>query len=363
MWRYACPVAIHWGDEWPALLRPLLPPGPGLLIHYPGFPAADAAALPAGTPAYDRVEANPTPGQVQRAIDEALPLRPRWIVAVGGGSVLDTIKLVRLALACRCLSVEALLREVPEPAGERPLLIAAPTTHGTGAELTMWSTVWDVGGRRKLSLAHPANAPDIAAYCPSLTFGLPLPASLAATLDALAHALEALWNRGANPVSDEMAMAAVAGIAADLERLDDPVPADVRAGLLRASMFAGLAFAATRTAAAHSISYPLTLRLGIPHGIACAMTLPALWRINAPLMAAKAESLRRRLGGEDPAAVLERLRRFAAARVPFTLSAYGARPQDVGDLARASFTKGRMDNNLADLDEAAVRAILAGILG
>jgi alcohol dehydrogenase len=363
MWRYACPVAIHWGDEWEPLLRPLLPSGPGILIHYPGFPAAAAAALPAGTPAYDRVEANPTPAQVQRALDAALPLRPRWIVAVGGGSVLDTAKLVRLALACRCPSVEALLREVPEPGSERPLLVAVPTTHGTGAELTMWSTVWDVASGRKLSLSHPANAPDVAAYCPMLTSGLPLPASLAATLDALAHALEALWNRSANPVSDEMALAAVGRIAADLERLDDPAPLAVRAALLRASMFAGLAFAGTRTAAAHSISYPLTLRLGIPHGIACAMTLPALWRINAPHMAAKAERLRRRLGGEDPAAMLERLRRFAAGRVPFTLSAYGARPRDVGDLAQASFTKGRMENNLVDLDEAAVRAILSGILG
>lgn len=363
MWRYACPVAIHWGDEWAPLLSSLLPAGPGMLIHYPGFPAADAAALPAGTPAYDRVEANPTPDQVQRAVDAAWPLRPRWIVAVGGGSVLDTAKLVRLALACSCPRVEELLRAVPEPARERPLLVAAPTTHGTGAELTMWSTVWDVGNGRKLSLSHPANAPDVAAYCPPLTYGLPLPASLAATLDALAHALEALWNRSANPVSDETAMAAVAGIAAGLERLDDPVPPPLRANLLRASMFAGLAFAGTRTAAAHSISYPLTLRLGIPHGIACAMTLPALWRINAPRMAAKAERLRRRLGGEDPAAMLERLRGFAAARVPFTLSAYGARPGDVADLARASFTKGRMDNNLVELDEAAVRAILEGILG
>ncbi len=363
MWRYACDAAIHWGDEWPALLRSLLPPGPGLLIHYPGLPAADAAALPAGTPAYDRVEANPTLEQVQRAVDAALPLRPRWIVAVGGGSVLDTAKIVRLALACRCPSVEALLRAVPGPGRERPLLVAAPTTHGTGAELTAWSTVWDVGGGRKLSLSHPANVPDIAAYCPPLTAGLPLPASLSSTLDALAHALEALWNRGANPVSDEMAMAAVRGIAADLERLDEPVPLEVRAGLLRASMFAGLAFAATRTAAAHSISYPLTLRLGVPHGIACAMTLPALWRINAPHMAAKAGRLRRSLDGEDPAAMLERLRRFAATRVPFTLSAYGARPRDAGDLARASFTKGRMDNNLVELDEDAVRGILAEIMG
>jgi len=226
----------------------------------------------------------------------------------------------------------------------------------------MWTTLWDKENGRKLSISHPGNFPDIAAYCPALTYSLPLPASIAVTLDALAHALEALWNRNGNPVSDEFAAKAIESIAANLELLDAPAPYEARAGLLRASLFAGLAFANTRTAAAHSISYPLTLRLGIPHGIACAMTLPALWRINAPHMPAKAERLRLLLGGRDVLAILERLLRFAAARVPFTLSAYGAGPGDVEALARASFTKGRMENNLVELGLDDVRAILQALL-
>ncbi len=362
MWRFANPVTIHWGDEWTPLLRSLLPSGPGLLIAHPQFQGSAAAGLLEGIPTFSGVDSYPNPVQVQQALDMARPLNPKWILAVGGGSVLDTAKLVRLALACNCPSISGLLQAVPEEAGaERPRLIAAPSTHGTGAELTMWATVWDKENSRKLSISHPINFPDSAVYCPSLTFGLPQAVSIATTLDALAHALESLWNRNDNPISDELAASALGIIAANLELLADPVPAAVRASLLRASLFAGLAFANTRTAAAHSISYPLTLRLGIPHGIACAMTLPALWRINAPHMRVKAERLRLLLGGEDMSTALGRMLRFAASRVPFTLSAYGAGATDLDSLMGESFTKGRMDNNLVGLDQADVRAMLEAI--
>jgi alcohol dehydrogenase len=363
MWSYANPVAIHWTDDLAALLPSLLPQGQGLLIAYPQFREPGAAGLLSGqlngVPLFNGIENNPTPGQVQQAIDFALPIGPQWILAIGGGSVLDTAKLVRLALARDCRRIDELLEMAPrEPSAPGPRLLAIPTTHGTGAEMTMWTTVWDKGNGRKLSLSHPGNYPDIAVYSPPMTYSLPLPVSFATTLDALAHALEALWNRNANPVSDELASAAVRLVAENLERLADPVPHEVRANLLRASMLAGLAFSNTKTAAAHSISYPLTLRLGIPHGIACAMTLAALWRMNAPKMPDKAERLRLQLGGEDVARILECRLRFVAARMPFTLSAYGAKPDDLATLVRESFTKGRMDNNLVDLSPSDVRAIL-----
>ncbi len=369
MWRYANPVAIHWTDDLAALLPTLISPGKGLLFAYSsGFlETMDAGlrrGLLAGIPVYSEIETNPTLAQVQRAIDFARPLAPDWILAIGGGSVLDTAKIVRLALARDCPRIDDLLDAIPPrtAGGRGPQLVAVPTTHGTGAELTMWTTVWDKEKGRKHSLSHPGIYPDIAAYCPQLTHGLPLPISFATTLDALAHAMEALWNRNENPVSDEMAFAAVKLISDNLEGLANPVSAEVRANLLRASLFAGLAFANTKTAAAHSISYPLTLRWGIPHGIACSMPLLPLWRINAPHIPAKAERLRLLLGGEDVAAALARLQRFVADRMPYSLRAYGAGPADLDALVRESFTKGRMDNNRVALDPADVRAILEAIL-
>jgi Alcohol dehydrogenase, class IV len=162
MWRYANPVAIHWTGDVTRLLPGLLPSGKGVLFAYPQFREPDAAGLLSGpldgVPVFSGIENNPTPGQVQQAIDFAFPLRPQWILAIGGGSVLDTAKLVRLALACDCRRIDELLELTPrEPRPPGPLLLAIPTTHGTGAELTMWTTVWDKGGGRKLSLSHPAT--------------------------------------------------------------------------------------------------------------------------------------------------------------------------------------------------------------
>ena len=368
MWRYANPVAIHWTDDLAALLPTLIAPGKGLLFAYSSdfLKTADAGlrrGLLAGVPVFSTIETNPTLEQVQQAMDFARPIDPDWILAVGGGSVLDTAKVVRLALACGCSRLDDLPASVSRGAGKRgPLLAAVPTTHGTGAELTMWTTVWDREKGRKHSLSFPGMYPDIAVYCPSLTHSLPLPVSFATTLDALSHALEALWNRNENPVADEFALAAATLVFENLEGLADPVPAAVRANLLRASLFAGLAFSSTRTAAAHSISYPLTLRFGVPHGIACSMPLLPLWRINAPQIPAKAERLRLLLGGEDAAAALGRLQRFVAARMPYSLRAYGAGPADLDALVRESFTKGRMDNNRVALEPADVRAILEAIL-
>ena len=241
MWRYANPVTIHWTSDVSQLLLNLLPPGQGVLFAYPQFQEPFAASLLGGplngVPVFNGIESNPTPDQVQLAIDFALAIAPRWILAIGGGSVLDTAKLVRLALAGGCQRIDELLETVPgEPLAPSPLLVAIPTTHGTGAELTMWTTVWDKGGGRKLSLSHPNNYPDIAIYSPALTYSLPLPLSFTTTLDALSHALEALWNRNGNPVSDELASAAVQLVSENLERLADPVPHPVRANLLRASL-------------------------------------------------------------------------------------------------------------------------------
>jgi len=368
MWRYTNPVAIHWTDDLAALLPALVIPGKGLLFVYsPAFldtVAADSRPEWLGrVPVYSDIEANPTEGNMQQALDFARQIAPDWILAVGGGSVLDTAKVIRLALACGRTRIDDLLVAVPTGIGNRgPQLAAVPTTHGTGAELTMWATIWDKKGSRKHSLSHPGMYPDFAVYCPPLTRSLPLPASFASSLDALTHAMEALWNRNENPLSDELALAAVKLVLENIERLADPVPDSVRENLLRASLFAGLAFSNTKTAAAHSISYPLTLRFGVPHGIACSMPLLPLWNINAPQIPAKAKRLRILLDGADVAEALGRMQRFVAARIPFSLSAYGAGPADLDALVRDSFTKGRMDNNIVALKQADVRAILKTIL-
>ena len=110
---------------------------------------------------------------------------------------------------------------------------------------------------------------------PDLMLTLPNSVTVQSGLDALSHALESIWNVNANPISDTFAVAAAREVMATLPALiDRPNDAQLRAQMALAALKAGLAFSNTKTALAHSISYEMTLRFGLPHGIACSFTLP-----------------------------------------------------------------------------------------
>jgi phosphonate metabolism-associated iron-containing alcohol dehydrogenase len=367
MWSYHHPVRIRWCHELAEGLGGILPPGRGLLLASRRFletrTARQCATLLGDPVVYTDSAANPSPRDMQHAIDSVRDSSFAWVVAIGGGSVIDTAKAVRLALATRCWDVgELITSSASSPRRLEPPLVAVPTTHGTGAELTPWGTIWDKEAGRKLSLNAPGNFPDHAIYCPALTSTLPLPVSVATTLDAFSHALEALWNRNANPIADEMAIAAVRLIHRHLSELTSETSAECRGALLQASLFAGLAFSSTRTAAAHSISYPLTARFDIPHGIACSLPLAALWEINAPSMGEKASRLLEAVGVPTAEVLFRDIHRRVAGKVPFSLADYGVGSADIERLSRESFTEGRMENNLVDLDEEDVRSILRTML-
>lgn len=206
------------------------------------------------------------------------------LLAVGGGTVMDMAKLLR----CRPLDgdFESLLPalrgrgEWPELQCHRLWLV--PTTAGTGSEVTRWATVWDTEQQAavKRSLDEPWGYAERAFVDPDLSATCPPGVARDCALDALAHALEALWNRHANPVSDQLALAAATRLLQALpQMLQAPQERGPRLALALAALEAGLAFSQTRTALAHALSYPLTLEQGVPHGLACALWLPTAWRL------------------------------------------------------------------------------------
>ncbi len=208
------------------------------------------------------------------------------LLAIGGGTTLDLAKVLR----CRPLSgdfnsLQAALRGLqPWPALQLADLWLVPTTAGTGSEVTRWATVWDTEAATpcKRSLDEPFGYAQRAFVDPQLTLSCPPAVSRDSAVDALAHALEALWNRHANPVSDNFALPAARRILHSLpESLHDPANAALRADISQGALEAGLAFSQTRTALAHALSYALTLDQGIPHGMACAIWLPSAWRLAA----------------------------------------------------------------------------------
>lgn len=199
------------------------------------------------------------------------------VVAVGGGSAIDTAKALIVGTQTgRFDELLALLATgKPFVPPRSKLLIAAPTTAGTGSEVTPWATIWDSASHKKYSLHLDCTWPKVAIIDPQLMLTVPGGVTVSTGLDALSHALESVWNINANPVSDTFAVSAIEDILECLPLLRrDLSNKELRSRMALAALKAGLAFSNTKTALAHSISYEMTLNYGLPHGIACSFTLP-----------------------------------------------------------------------------------------
>lgn len=284
MWAYHNPVDLQFGAGRFAEVAALLSGRRYALISYPDAfcdALSKQLAAAAGPPVLSIRDIAPNPDMKllgeQTARFAGLAEEPEVILALGGGSVIDSAKVFAAARG-DFGRVAAYLQKRTGPETLAPLpLIAVPTTAGTGSEVTSWATVWDVEAGRKYSLAHPGLHPEIALIDPDLMLGKPRALTIQTGLDALSHALESLWNVSANPVSMVHAVAAAREIIATLPLLaEDLGNRDLRSRMARASTQAGLAFSNTKTAIAHSLSYPITLQFHIPHGIACSFSLPLI---------------------------------------------------------------------------------------
>lgn len=197
------------------------------------------------------------------------------ILAIGGGSVMDSAKFLSL---CGDVVAQNGALAVQNHAGSVPIF-AFPSTAGSGSELTPWATIWDRAHEHKYSLHDSCLFPHSAFYVPELTLSLPLLPSVHSALDSLSHAFESVWNKNANPIATTHALESIRLTLDNLPILAQNLhDMRARATQMRASMHAALAFCSTQTALAHAISYPLTMRLGLPHGLACSFTLPLLLR-------------------------------------------------------------------------------------
>ncbi len=235
---------------------------------------------------------------------------PEVIVALGGGSVMDTAKVV----AAGGNGFGAVKRYLEDGAGEDALtatqIIAIPTTAGTGSEVTSWASVWDTDSGRKYSLSRRSLYATDALIDPELMVGMSRALTISTALDALSHSLESIWNVNSNPVSTNHAVHAATEILDCLPELVDELGnLDLRIRIARAATFAGLAFSNTRTALAHSLSYPITLRHGTPHGIACSFSLPMVMRSVIGASAACDTGLQR-IFGSNLRAGADRLEEF-----------------------------------------------------
>ncbi|WP_322087459.1 iron-containing alcohol dehydrogenase PsrA [Burkholderia sp. BCC1999] len=285
-WRFHNPVRIRFGVDALADLNDALAGRSYAIVTYPDAVFARLAdrveaQLGPALARIDCVEANPSLPMLRRACGQLAALRdkPGVLVALGGGSVIDSAKV----LAAEHGDFDRVLRILSGDAGDgqaaRPALpiVAIPTTAGTGSEVTHWATVWDPHNARKLSLSRPDLYPETVIVDPRLMVGLPMQPTLASGLDALSHALESIWNVHANPVTRGLAVQAARELIDGLGRVSArPDDLGARSDMALGALRAGLAFSNTHTALAHNISYAITLTRGVAHGIACSFCLPAV---------------------------------------------------------------------------------------
>jgi alcohol dehydrogenase len=289
-WSYSNPVRIASGAGSFGRLRDLAPAtGTVLLVTTAGFTRRGLTArirLQLGEDrvlVHDSVTPNPELADLDHATVcfKAEPIR--CIVALGGGSVMDVGKTLSVTLACdEKQPLHHVLRMGREHVWcKRMPVIAIPTTSGTGAEVTPFATIWDTVNHKKYSVAGEHVFPTHALIDPELTVTLPAQETLHTALDAISHALESLWNKNRTPISTAYSIQAITMAQQALPLiLQEPGNLAERGRMQHASLLAGLAISQTRTAIAHSISYPLTTHFGVPHGLACSFTLPVLLKAN-----------------------------------------------------------------------------------
>jgi alcohol dehydrogenase len=314
----------------------------------------------------DNVKPNPDVIDIQAQAELLRPLAPDTLVALGGGSTIDTAKaLARLLSQPDGTSLATLLREGPTTPGARALpVVAIPTTSGTGAEVTPFGTVWDYEQKEKHSITGEDLFPRLAILDPDLTLQLPEGVTIASGLDSISHALESAWNRNATPVtlglvtrSLQLSMQALPAIK------NNPQDIEARARMMQASTLAGLAISQSRTALAHAISYPLTANFHLPHGLACSFTLPALLEFNSNSDDGRLADLARSLGFANTGEFARGLSRlFRQLGVGDYLSAYLPDRQSIMALSSQMFAPGRAENNLRHGSEEDVRMIVAQAL-
>jgi len=311
---------------------------------------------------FSDIENDPSFVSCQRALSFVETTNFDTILAIGGGSVLDTAKAVRMGIYKSCFDINKLIeKSSAKNSKTKPLFIAIPTTHGTSSELTMWATIWNKQDKKKYSLSEEENYPDYAIYDNNLFKSLPVTTSIITTLDALSHSFEALWNKNSNPLSDELAIKAIKLISENISCISENTDQKARENLIEATVYAGLAFSNTKTAAAHSISYPLTALFDIPHGIACSLPLYSLLKINEKAISKKVSYLLIELKFRTIKEMWDHISNKIKQHIPFSLKEYGVNMSDLNTLLDSAFTKGRMDNNIVDLEKNDVLSILKEI--
>lgn len=320
----------------------------------------------------DNLPTEPTCDEAQKVITGFKESGADFIVAVGGGSVMDIAKLTSI-LTTSQYSVRDLL-DNPSLGKKAIKTLMIPTTAGTGSEATPNSIVAVPEKELKVGIVNTAMIADYVILDGRMIKKLPRKIAASTGVDALAHAIECFTSKKSNPFSDTFALTALEMILNNIEEAcDNPDAMDAKNAMLIASFYAGIAITSSGTTAVHALSYPLGGKYHIPHGVANAMMLVPVMKFNEPQCREKfALAYDRVVKSERTANTLEEKSAWIINRldsivkhlnIPTSLKEYGIRNEDLEELVTAGMDVQRLlVNNIREVTPEDARKLYLEIM-
>lgn len=282
---------------------------------------------------FSEIKANPTIENVQAGVSAYDASGADYIVAVGGGSAIDTAKAVGIIINNPSFADVRSLEGVADTQNKSVPIIALPTTAGTAAEVTINYVITDVEKNRKMVCVDPHDIPVVSIIDPDLMASMPKQLTAATGMDALTHAIEGYITGGAWELSDMFHLKAVELIAKALPAAVDG-DAKGREDMALAQYVAGMGFSNVGLGIVHAMAHPLGALYDTPHGIANAIMLPAVLDYNADATGDKYQALAKAMGVQGVEVMSQEAYRKAAVDAVRQLSESVGIPKNLKDIVK-----------------------------
>lgn len=330
----------------------------------------DKAAIPYEI--FDDVKPNPTVTNVKNGIEACKKAGADFIVAIGGGSSMDTAKGIGIVCNNPEFSDIVSLEGVADTKKKSLPIIALPTTAGTAAETTINYVIIDEANQKKMVCVDPNDIPAVAIVDAELMYSLPKSLTAATGMDAMTHAIEGYITKAAWEMSDMFEIKAIEMIHRYLPiAVAEPGNPEGRNGMAVAQYIAGMAFSNVGLGVDHGMAHPLSALHDVPHGVACAMLLPVVMRFNAPAAKHKYAEIAKACGvykdgmtvdeaAEAACKAIEDLSQLVG--IPQHLSELGITEQDIPALAEQAINDVCTPGNPREVTKDDIIAIYKSIL-
>lgn len=293
---------------------------------------------------FSEVKPNPTVSNVKAGIDAFKRAQADILVAIGGGSSIDTAKAIGIVIANPDFSDIISLEGCAPTQNKSVPIIVLPTTAGTAAETTINYVIIDEEKQKKMVCVDPNDIPAVAIIDAELMYSLPKGLTAATGMDALTHAIEGYITKGAWELSDMFEIEAIRMISRYLPMsVSDPKNPEGRNGMAVAQYVAGMAFSNVGLGLVHGMAHPLGALFDIPHGVANAVLLPTIMEFNMPYCITKYRHIAEAMGidtssmndNEAAQAACDAVKQLSQmVGIPATLTELGITDENIPALTR-----------------------------